>query len=188
METKMLRKHRIFWAWQDEKEEAWLSEMAQEGWHLLHPGFPGFYTFQQGEPAEMVYRLDFITSKVDREEYYQLFTDAGWELVGEMMGWQYFRKVARPGEEPQIYTDPESKIQKYMRLFGYMIIFLPACVVGVINLSNLPNNTFKLIFGLVFVFVSLTWSYAFHRTCFSNQFLLLNFFLSRLQLLVCKKS
>jgi hypothetical protein len=161
METKTIRKHRIFWTWQDEEEEAWLREMAQQGWHLLKPGFLGFYTFQQGESADIVYRLDFITSKDDREEYYQLFTDAGWELVGEMMGWQYFRKEARPGEELQIYTDPESKIQKYMRLFGYMIIFLPVCVVGLINLGNLPNNSFKLIFIFFFGVITLFWAYAF---------------------------
>ena len=31
METQILKKHRIFWAWQDEEEEAWLREMAQDG-------------------------------------------------------------------------------------------------------------------------------------------------------------
>ncbi len=30
-----------FWAWNDEKEEQWLTAMAQQGWHLQSPGFLG---------------------------------------------------------------------------------------------------------------------------------------------------
>jgi len=29
-----ISKIKWFWAWQDEKEEAWLSNMARDGWHL----------------------------------------------------------------------------------------------------------------------------------------------------------
>jgi hypothetical protein len=136
--------------------------MAHQGWELISPEFPGFYTFQQSEPRDMVYRLDFITPKIDREEYYQLFDDAGWEHVGAMMSWQYFRKEAKSGENPEIYTDPESKIQKYYRLFGVMLIFLP---IWPILLSRLETFTF---YGLSFLIpiiipISLIWAYAFLR-------------------------
>jgi hypothetical protein len=53
--------------------------------------------FAHGAPRDDVNRLDCLVSKADYEEYKQLFQDAGWELVGEMMGWQYFRKPAGAG-------------------------------------------------------------------------------------------
>jgi hypothetical protein len=159
MEPKILKKRRVFWTWQDEEEEAWLREMAQQGWHLLKPGLLGYYTFQEGEPSDMVYRLDYIPGKFDHEEYLLLFADAGWEFVGEMWGWQYFRKEALAGEEPQIFTDPESKIQKYRHLLGYFIIFLPIWVVLLNNIGDFPYGYINLIFGLFFLFITLTWGY-----------------------------
>ena len=50
---------------------------------------------------------------MEKEDYLQLFRDAGWEYVGEMSGWHYFCQQAQPGEELEIYTDAESKISKY---------------------------------------------------------------------------
>lgn len=40
MENKTIRKVKWFWGWADEKEEAWLGEMAQQGWHLRRLVFP----------------------------------------------------------------------------------------------------------------------------------------------------
>jgi len=53
-----------------------------------------------------------------------------------MGGWQYFRTLAEEGESPEIYTDPDSKIQKYRRLLTYLVIFLPIYIP--IFTSNLP--------------------------------------------------
>lgn len=52
------RKHvfRLFFAWNDAKEERWLQEMAQTGWHLVCG--PIVYCFEQWVPAQMRYRLD----------------------------------------------------------------------------------------------------------------------------------
>jgi hypothetical protein len=38
--------------------------------------------------------------------------------------WQYFRILAQEGESPEIYTDPDSKVQKYRRLLAFLIVFL----------------------------------------------------------------
>lgn len=54
MNTNTVRKFRWFWAWQDEKEEAWLSEMAAKGYHLQEPRFIGVYHFQVGDPKNAV--------------------------------------------------------------------------------------------------------------------------------------
>jgi hypothetical protein len=134
MSAKTLRKAKWFWGWQDEKEEAWLREMAGQGWHLVSPRFPGIYRLAAGEPRNVVYRLDFFSeSKKEYQAYLQLFRDAGWEHVGAMSGWQHVRQEARPGESPEIFTDVESKVGKYERLMTYLgmlfavfVIFLPS--------------------------------------------------------------
>ena len=129
MTETIIRKKKWFWAWNDDKEEAWLREMAQRGLHLHKVAPFGEYQFVQGEPRDIVYRLDYIPANKKDEHYFQLFTDAGWEHFGEMMGWQYWRKAVENGQSPEIFTDAESKIQKYQRLLGWLIIFLPIYIV-----------------------------------------------------------
>ena len=126
MDNNQIVKRKWFWVWQDDKEEAWLSEMAAEGYHLEEIGFPGKYTFNAGEPANYVYRMDYQTSSgKERDSYLQLFEDSGWEHVGDMNGWIYFRILAEKGETPDIFSDKESKVKKYHRVMTYLIIFLP---------------------------------------------------------------
>jgi hypothetical protein len=125
MSTERIRRFKWFWAWQDHREEAWLREMANQGWRLSGVGIPLCYEFQKGEPSDDVYRLDFVSSKTDMNEYRQFFEDAGWEHVGTMAGWQYWRKPAGAGGAEEIYTDAESKIEKYRRLLGFLLILTP---------------------------------------------------------------
>lgn len=130
MQSQTINKFRWFWAWQDEAEEDWLGEMSAQGYHLQTSHGLGFYTFTCGEPADYTYRLDYLAaSKQEAEVYYQLFGDAGWEFIGAMAGWQYFRIPTPPGEEPEIYSDPQSKVRKYERLMGSLVIFIPIFIV-----------------------------------------------------------
>lgn len=142
MQETTMTKLKIFTAWQDEKEEAWLRKKAQEGWHLSSFVLPCVYRFQRGEPRDIVYRLDFVTSRTPLPDYLQLFEDAGWEHLGSMMGWQYFRKPASAAGANEIYTDPQSKVQKYRRLLGYLAIFLPVMVVTLIANRGAPSYGF----------------------------------------------
>jgi hypothetical protein len=112
-----IHKLKWFWPWQDDAEEAWLRKMSQQGWRLSNANLFCFYTFQADQPADYVYRLDYQTpAKKEAPDYLQLFQDAGWEHVAELSSWHYFRKLHQQGEEPQIFTDVESKIAKYQRL------------------------------------------------------------------------
>jgi hypothetical protein len=125
---------RIFFAWNDEMEERWLERMSRLGWHLTCPGF--FYRFEKGTPAETVYRLDFQTAgRGDLKEYLALFKDAGWTHVGRFGSWHYFRTTAGCGPVPEIHTDPESKMAKYRRLLGLLVI-LSAVVWSQILINN----------------------------------------------------
>lgn len=132
-----INKFKWFWAWQDEKEEAWLAEMSANGLHLESISLPGTYHFRQGEPGNFVYRLDFQALKAkDRNSYLQLFADAGWEHIGDMGGWVYFRHMVNGSEIPEIYSDLDSKIGKYHRLLMYLVIFLPIMTIVLPKVSD----------------------------------------------------
>ncbi|MFC1933967.1 DUF2812 domain-containing protein [Chloroflexota bacterium] len=134
MAENTIRKIKWFWPWQDEQEEAWLRSMSQKGWHLSSIGLPCVYRFRAGEPRDYVYRLDYQTfPKKDKQEYQQLFRDAGWEYIGEVSSWQqYFRKEAKEGEAPEIFTDVESKVAMYKKVLAYLA-FLVVIEIGFFN-------------------------------------------------------
>jgi hypothetical protein len=134
MDKNTTTKVRWFWAWQDEDEESWLGSMARSGWHLASFGFPGIYRFKSGEPGDVVYRLDYNSPRREnRQEYFQLFSDAGWEYIGKFGAWQYFRKTIKTGEESEIFTDRISKAEKYRRQLAYLTTLLPVMILLVIR-------------------------------------------------------
>jgi hypothetical protein len=151
-----------FWAWNDKQEERWLTQMAQQGWHLQSPGLFGFYTFEQGAPRNVTYRLDFKTAGKDEAEYLQLFADAGWEHLGDMGGWQYFRKETVEGETPEIYTDRASKAYKYQRILLFLIILLPVYLVVMLSMSR-SSSAFMQVVSLVSALLMLLYVYALVR-------------------------
>jgi hypothetical protein len=160
MHKAEITKFKWFWAWQDEAEENWLEKMSQKGYHLSSVALPGFYTFVVAEPRQYIYRLDYqIFRKKDKREYLQLFQDAGWEHIGEMSAWQYFRKGANPGEITEIFTDAESKIAKYKRVLAYLGFFYFTLLMLVLTQrilsdSSLPwwGNVPQVIMVLVLLF------------------------------------
>ena len=133
MNKQTVVKYHWFWAWDDEKEEAWLRQMASQGLHLLSPRIIGRYIFTRGPARDMVYRLDFITGSQSLANYHQLFKDAGWEHAGQMGGWQYWRTEAANGRAPEILTDNQSKIAKYSRVAGLLALISLAFFPGLFN-------------------------------------------------------
>jgi len=156
---RTFHKFKWFWAWQDEKEESWLREMAQQGRHLVSVKPFGSYSFKLGDKTDYVYRLDYQINRKDSQNYLQLFRDAGWEHIGEMSGWHYFRKQAEAGESPEIYTDTESKATKYKRLIAY-VGFLDILMVVIFSsriLQHYPYswwNVVQIIFSVVVLFLT----------------------------------
>jgi hypothetical protein len=138
------RVFRIFWAWEDERQEKWFEAMARGGWHLKRPGALWF-RFEQGPPAEVAYRIDYPGSRTvgkgDRQEYLALFRDSGWEFVGESAGWYTFRKPIGEGPAPEIFTDSESRIAKYKRILAFLgLIALILCVTQPLPLSRMLHG------------------------------------------------
>jgi len=146
-----ITKFRWFWAWDDEKEEEWLREMSLKGWHLTSVGIPTIYKFEQGFEKDYVYRLDYIRDRKDYSNYLQLFNDSGWDHIGEMSGWQYFRKEALNGEDLEIYSDNESKASKYQRILLLLVIILPLLMNGLLILSR--RNEINDVIGVIYLAV-----------------------------------
>jgi hypothetical protein len=156
---------RMFWAWSNEKEERWLSRMAREGWHLAAPRGV-YYRFEKGAPADVVYRLDYQNpKKADRNEYLNLFRDAGWDHAGEFANWQYFRTAAGDGPPPEIHTDPESRMAMYRRVLALLaVIFIAVWAPAVTNIGRPePSGTFWIIVRLSQGLLTLLWTYAIIR-------------------------
>lgn len=118
------RVFKVFWAWQDQKEERWLEQMTLEGWSLAHVAGAS-YTFERTEPREMIYCIDYQeVSGPAEEEYLQLCADMGWELVGRSLNWFYFRRPFGPGISLELYTDNASRIKRYRSQLRTMAIAL----------------------------------------------------------------
>ena len=142
MNKPTIRKTKWFWPWQDDKEEAWLEQMSAQGLHLQRPARPTRYEFIQGQPQQYTYRLDFQdTMKTkSKEVYLRLFADLGWEHLGTLGGWQYFRRPVQPGEPQELFTDPETKILKYKRFLSWFGLAFPAYLVVFVALwSSWPE-------------------------------------------------
>ncbi|MFZ6026835.1 MAG: DUF2812 domain-containing protein [Chloroflexota bacterium] len=146
-----ITQRKFFWSWQDEKEEAWLHEMALNGLHLVKLQ-GGIYHFEKGAPKQMAYRLDYRDWNTSQQDYEQLFADAGWQYVGSMGGWQYFRKEAAPGSMPEIYTDTDSKVQKYRRLQWFFVLLLPFLWIAFPDFDFNHTSLFRLAVNLFHLF------------------------------------
>ena len=161
MNKNTVKKFRWFWVWQDELEEAWLSEMATRGYHLEKPQLFGVYHFQVGDPDNVIYRLDFnVIGKKDRESYLQLFQDAGWEHVRGLSYWSYFRKQYKPGETAEIFSDTDSKIQKYQRIIIFLTFLLP---ISLFIMSRIRPYLFVFLGAMLTVTIIILWSYALNK-------------------------
>lgn len=137
---------RFYWVWEDEREEAWLSKMAAEGWHLERVIIV-CYTFRRGEPRAMSYRLDYRRLRgAERPEYLALFRDAGWEYVNTMANWHYFRSPAEDGHLPEIYTDRASRVEKYRRVLGLLLPLLAMNLAFIV--TQHPNQSHWYLWGI----------------------------------------
>lgn len=103
-----------------EEEELWLREQHKKGWKFVSATIPCFYRFEQCEPEDVIYRLDF-TNDESPDDYLQMLSDFGWEHVGNCVGWEYYRKPAAEAdteEDGELFSDDESRaeqVDKIMR-------------------------------------------------------------------------
>lgn len=142
MSGKKVIKFRWFWDDADHAIETWLHEMALQGLHLKRIRcIRMVFVFERGAPADVTYRVDFLLTRAD-PHYLQLFQDAGWEHVDQLLGWQYWRAPTRPGRATEIFSDVPSQIKKYQRLLWlFAAAWLPMLLLLPIN-SRVHSLTF----------------------------------------------
>ncbi len=111
-----------FWAWQDDAEVAWLEKKAAEGW-LLNGVALSRYTFTRGVPANRRYGIDYNNlGKNEFDNYAEVFRDAGWEYVDSLSGYHYFRTNPDSSGMDTIFSDNQSKINKYRKILTILVI------------------------------------------------------------------
>lgn len=137
MSAQTVIKFRWFWDDADHAIETWLQDMARQGLHLQRIRcLRTVFVFKRGEPADMSYRVDFHLTRTD-PGYVQLFNDAGWEHVDELLGWHYWRAPVREGRTPEIFTDVASQIKKYQRLLWlFAVCWIPAAIIIALKDKN----------------------------------------------------
>ena len=67
---------------QYKQEEEYLSSMHRKGWRFTKVIFPGIYSFEECEPENVTYRLDYNQDGIaNKAEYVQMFSDCGLNIL-----------------------------------------------------------------------------------------------------------
>ena len=127
---------------QYQQEENFLIAMNEKGWRFTNVTYPGFYHFRKCAPGQASYRLDYNQEGLrNKAEYIQMFSDCGWEYICDFVGYSYFRKEGKVGEErEEIFCDDASRLDMMKRVFKGKIIPLIFLFVMVI-IPQLYMNT-----------------------------------------------
>jgi len=145
-----------------EEEEVWLRKQHQKGWKVRKMIPPCFYVFDECEPEDVIYRLDYKDSK-DNEDYIPMLNDFGWEYVMKYGGWLYFRKSADMAESEQdgeLFSDDASRVELVQHvvkrhLIPFAFVFL-CCVIP--NFIQVVDGGY---IGGLRVFFGIFWSVMF---------------------------
>ncbi len=122
MNTKKEMKY--FSIMQHKSEEAYLRSMHQSGWKLVKVSGLCVYHFEECEPMDVIYRLDYNQDGLEhKDEYVQMFWDCGWEYLQDYVGYSYFRKPAsEENRNDDIFCDDESRLEMMSRVFKGRLI------------------------------------------------------------------
>lgn len=164
METK--KQFRWFTIFQYEQEQDYLQEMHRSGWKFVKVTGFGMYHFEQCEPQDVVYRLDYNKEGLEHKgEYVKMFADCGWDYIQDYAGYSYFSKpVSETGEAEEIFCDEDSKLQMMERVIRgrmtpllviFMAVLVPQFVYSVTIYHNYALATFfggiLAVYGFVFI-------------------------------------
>ena len=141
MKTK--KEFRYFSIFNHEEEQDYLREQHKKGWKFVKVSGICMYHFEECEPEDVVYQLDFNQDEANKEEYLKMFADCGWEYMQEYVGYSYFRKpVNEMKEEEEIFCDDSSRLEMLTRVYKGrllpLLVIFSACLMPqfVLNLAN----------------------------------------------------
>ena len=118
-----------FWAWEFDKEEQWLCDMAAQGKALISARY-ATYEFEDSAPGEYAVRLEMLENaptSPEGREYIAFVESTGAEYVGRVMKWVYFRKKAADGPF-ELHGDNATRIK---HLTGIIRLLKPLMVLNV---------------------------------------------------------
>lgn len=103
--------HRVYTAWNYQKEIEDLNKASEQGWQLIKGGcFSSKYKWNPD--VRYRYQIDYPGKVEDMGRYIETFREQGWEYINATFnGWHYFRKAydaALPDEQYEIFTDRSS--------------------------------------------------------------------------------
>lgn len=139
-----------FWAWDFDKEERWLTEMAAKGLCLVGVGWCR-YEFEDCQPGEYAVRLELLDNKPDHAEsrkYISFIEETGAEQVGSYLCWVYFRRKAELGPF-DLFSDNASRVRHLKRIL---------LMIGLLG----GFNIFAALYNL---FIGLAWNSAVNIIC-----------------------
>lgn len=127
--------YRWWWAWDFEREEDWLNEMALAGWVLDGIGFCAYH-FVSCEPGEYTIRLEMHNYD---QNYIDFMNEVGAEYIGRFVKWMYFRKKVQFGEF-ELFSDIQSRISHLSGIGNTMkIVGLANLAIGIGNSINVTH-------------------------------------------------
>ena len=140
-------KFRVFPVWKTDAELKWLEEMASLGYRLVK-AWPAIYFFECAEPELVHFCFGFrrVRSK-DRDEYFQLYADAGWQYVSSCAGWHYFKSSVATVTDMDRATLAwyNAKFLKYLALICLVILILYSLCIGFLWIRGVYRNSASLL-------------------------------------------
>lgn len=113
---------RVFFAWDYEREEAWINRMSRDkGWHLKRVGFCR-YVFEEGERGAYCYRLELLRRLPEDAAEKQYLRTVQAEEVCRNGDWGYYRLRAAEGPFAS-YSCAASKLAYLKGLYRWYLAF-----------------------------------------------------------------
>lgn len=151
-----MRKFKVFADFNE--EEAYLNEMARNGYFLQKHSALGFYHFTEGTPEELHYHVDCrkFKTQADFEDYKALFEDAGWRHVyGTKNSLNQYFLPKDSNSADDIFSTKDSAALRYMHLnkicyanfsvaIAYLIVLLMIYDFNLANIGFLTQGLWEM--------------------------------------------
>ncbi|MFT5874160.1 MAG: hypothetical protein ACI8WT_003120 [Clostridium sp.] len=134
--------HKMFFAWDYEKEEKWLNKMSARDMQLIGVGFCK-YIFEDGTSDKYSYRLELLKQFPAHQKstaYIHFLEETGVEHIGSYMRWVYLRMKSKDGEF-DLFSDIDSRIKHLKQILTLLLCLLP------LEISSLGLNISTAIMG-----------------------------------------
>lgn len=156
--------HKMYSAWNYEREIEDLNRMSDQGWQLV-AGRMFSSRFKRNEDVCYRYQLDYRPKLDDRAGYIESFREFGWQYVNSTLnGWHYFRKPydpSLPEDEYEIFTDRSSLQEmnsRWAKLGTGLLIFCSVVALALIAMlvyhPSLSGLALLLEYGIIMFFLA----------------------------------